>query len=397
MNKLFIEKNSKGIRTAFTENGKLVNIYIDPVDDESWVGRVLVGQIKTILPNGFAFVDIGADKNAFMNLRPGHGLKAGCSVLVQVEKDAYGSKGMFVSQEVKLKGKYVILFKDPKKMLGISKKLDDRERKAIKKIVASLLPDGFGAVVRTSCHGLDSASLTTELGLEISKLSASLLEIEKKAKHAMSKTLLYPVSKSGLGSIFVEVLTQNVDEIHISGKPGFFAEVFNEIKNDFPEYAGSVIHYNKTDSDLPGIFDANSISRQLLDATKKQVELPCGGFITIEETEACVVVDVNTGSNVGDKNYEGTILETNLEAAKEIAFQAKLRNLSGVIIVDFINLAKKSDKETVLNSLKQEFRNDRTPIENLSETGLGGLVQFTRRKTRPPLSYYLGSRNENSG
>ena len=389
LNKLFIEKNSKGIRTALTENGKLVSVFIDPADGESWVGRVIVGQIKTILPNGFAFVDIGADKNAFMNLRRGHGLKAGQPVLVQVEKDAYGQKGMFVSQEVKLKGRFVVLFRDQKKMLGISKKLEESERTSIKKIAKSLLPEGFGAIVRTSCQGKDPGVLASELNDEIKKLSTALNRIENRARHTVPKTVLHPVSKSGLSYVLNEVMAQNIDEIHVSGKPGFFAEVAEDIKNDFPEYAGVVLHYSEN-SDLPSIFDVNHVSRQLIDATKKQVELPCGGSITIEETEACVVIDVNTGSNVGDKNYEGTILTTNLEAAKELAYQVRLRNLSGVIIVDFINLASKPDRESVLAALRHEFKNDRTPIDNLSETGLGGLVQFTRRKTRPPLSFYMG-------
>ena len=390
MNKLFIEKNSKGIRTALTENGKLTNIFIDPVNSESWVGRVIVGLIKTILPNGFAFVEVGADKNAFMNLRKGHGLKAGQPVLVQVEKDPFSTKGMFVSQEVKLKGKYVILYRAPGKTLGVSKKLGEAERKSIKKLVKTLLPDGFGAVVRTNCQGLEEGFLEKELSSEIKKLSAVLLGIESRAMYANPKTVLYPQSKSGLSYVLNEVMTQNIDEINISGKPGFFREVSEDISTYFPEYQGGIVHYNGEDGDLPSLFDANSISRQLTHATKKQVGLPCGGSITIEETEACAVIDVNTGSNVGDKNYEATILETNIEAAKELAYQVKLRNLSGVIIVDFINLAAKSDRETLLGNLRNEFKNDRTPIDNLSETGLGGLVQFTRRKTRPPLSYFIG-------
>ena len=389
MNRLFIDKSSFGIRAALTENGRLVQIFMDPKSAESWVGKVIVGQIKTILPNGFAFVDIGAEKNAFMNLKSGHGLKAGQAVTVQVEKDPVGTKGMFVTCEVKLKGKYIILFFDPKQMIGVSRKLDEAERKRIKNAVRVLLPKGFGAVVRTTCGGLDLGFLKEELKLEIETLQKTLSDIDKLAQYAIPRTVLFPKSKSGLSSILGEVLPVNPAEIYVSGKPSFFAAVHEDIQKDFPNYTGQLIHYNEKDNDLPNIFDAYSISSQIKNACKKQVDLPCGGFITIEETEALVVIDVNTGSNVGDKNYALTILETNLEAAAELAFQIRLRNLSGVIMVDFINMASKTERASLLNALRQEFMKDRTPIDNLSETGLGGLVQFTRRKARPPLSYYF--------
>ena len=389
MNRLFIEKNSFGIRVALTENGKLVQVFMEPKSGESWVGKVIVGHIKTILPNGFAFVDIGADKNAFMNLRSGHGLKAGQAVTVQVEKDPVGTKGMFVTREVKLKGKYIILFFDGDRMIGISKKLEDTERKRIRNAIKGLLPEGFGAVARTTCGGQALDFLKEELKQEIETLQKTLEEIDKAAQYAMPRTVLFPKSKSGLSSILSEVLPQDIQEVYVSGKPGFFSALAEDIQKDFNNFAGKLIHYNEKDNDLPNIFDAHSISSQIKNACNKQVDLPCGGFITIEETEALVVIDVNTGSNVGDKNYASTILETNLEAAAELAYQIRLRNLSGVIIVDFINMATKADRTSILDTLRQEFKKDRTPIDNLSETGLGGLVQFTRRKTRPPLSYYI--------
>ena len=389
MNRLFIDKNSFGIRVALTENGKLVQIFMDPKSGESWVGKVLVGQIKTILPNGFAFVDIGAEKNAFMNLRSSHGLKAGQALTVQVEKDPVGSKGMFVTQEVKLKGKYIILFFDQKQMIGISKKIDDAQRKRIKKVIKGLLPEGFGAVARTTCGGQEIGFLKEELKQEIETLKKTLVEIEKSSQYLVPRTVLFPKSKSGLGSILIEALPQDIQEIYVSGKPSFYNDIAEDVQKDFPNYDGQLIHYNEKDNDLPNIFDAHSISSQIKNACKKQVDLPCGGFITIEETEALVAIDVNTGSNVGDKNYAATIHETNLEAAIELAFHIRLRNLSGVIIVDFINMTNKSDRTSLLDTLRQEFKKDRTPTDNLSETGLGGLVQFTRRKTRPPLSYYF--------
>ena len=389
MNRLFIDKNSFGTRVALMENGKLVQIFMEPKSGESWVGKVIVGHIKTILPNGFAFVDIGAEKNAFMNLRSGHGLKPGQTVTVQVEKDPVGTKGMFVTKEVKLKGKYIILFLDQQQMIGISKKLDDAQRKRIKKAVKDLLPHGFGAVVRTTCGGLETGLLKAELQQEIETLQQTLIEINNLSQYAKPRTMLFPKSKSGLSSILGEVLPMGLAEIYVNGKPSFFSAVAEDIQKDFQTFAGKLIHYNETDNDLPSIFDAHSISSQIAKAGKKQADLPCGGFISIEETEALVVIDVNTGSNVGDKNYASTILETNLQAAAELAFQIRLRNLSGVIIVDFINMTSKADRASLLEALRHEFKKDRIPIDNLSETGLGGLVQFTRRKTRPPLSHYF--------
>ncbi|MDR0272048.1 MAG: ribonuclease E/G [Clostridiales bacterium] len=382
MKKLLIDHNTDGIFVALAENEKLVEIFVErnaesTNENGSWVGRIIVGRIKTILPGQFAFVDIGGKKNAFINLMKGHGLKAGQAVMVQVEKDAVGTKGMCVTLETTVKGRFIVLAKGQTGQtpnVGVSRKIIDlKESRRLKKIVNKHLPHGFSAIIRSNAAG----QTTDTISGEIASLHKIHAEIISRAEFLKPPATLYPVSENAASEIatvsknlLTDILSEEM-EVHIS----------TECDNFFEAQAKGIHEF------LPNlkITRENLNLKRQIEKLEKEVRLPCGGFITIEQTEACVVIDVNTGSNVGKIDYSETVLETNLEAAVQIAAQLRLRNLSGIIIADFIDMPKEADKNRLLDVLAAEIKKDRIKTEVSGFVGLG-MVLLTRRKTRPPIA-----------
>ncbi|MCL2841776.1 MAG: ribonuclease E/G [Defluviitaleaceae bacterium] len=385
MKRIFIEYSDNGIRTALLEGSKLQEIYIDPLQKNSWVGRIIVGRLQTILPGQFAFVDIGGRKNAFMNLSHGHGLKAGQPILVQVQKDAVKAKGMYVSQTISLKGRLLVLHENLRAEVGVSRKItDEKENTRLRKMVRKLLPKGFGAIVRTNAEGQDKEIIWAE----IKNLHEIYLQIKERAQYALPPTRLYPVEENQIFSLFTDLIADDIAEIHISGTMEAFDGAKNAIKALLLSAENKISYYEGENA--PTMFAHYGINRQISAALEKTIKLPCGGFITIEETEACVVIDVNTGSNVGKINYQNTVFETNKEAAVTIAEQIRLRNLSGIILIDFIDMDDEGNKNALLLALNAELKKDRIRAEIIGMMGLG-MVQLTRRKMRPTLSGLIES------
>ncbi|MCL1882463.1 MAG: ribonuclease E/G [Defluviitaleaceae bacterium] len=363
--------------TALTEEGRLVELFIDGASDSdgSWVGRIIVGRIKTILPGQFAFVDIGAKKNAFINLKKGHGLKAGQAILVQVEKDAVGTKGMCVTLQISLKGRLVVLQESAQPTVGISRKIEDeKEARRLRKIANKLLPKGYCAIIRTNAKNQTTEAIAEEM--------EALHELHKKivarSEFALPPKTLHSTTFPGL---LPDLLSDDLEEICIQAEDEKFALMKSAVLDILPCLENKISRQ---------IF---SLQKQIREALKKEVSLPCGGTITIEQTEACVVIDVNTASNVGKINYSETVLETNLQAAAVLAAQMRLRNLSGIIIVDFIDMSSQADKDTLLNTLEAEIKKDRIKTEIIGFMGLG-MLQMTRQKMRPPIAELVGKFND---
>jgi len=379
--RLLIEQNENGTRIAITEDGKLREVFIDKYNALSKIGQVIVGRIRTIMPGQFAFIDIGSGKNAFANLKLGHNLKSGQPLLVQVQKDATSSKGAYVSQEINLKGWLVILHKHPPGEVGVSHKItDEKKSRRLKNLVRKLLPKGYGAIVRTNA----ADSNTEALAEEINKLHQIYEEILQRAEFALPPVKLYPTISAKAAPTLNDVITEDIDEIVISANEEVFSEISNYICGLASVLEERIVHHNNENGKL---FD--TVKKQIYNALEKVVPLPCGGFITIEETEACVVVDVNSGNNINAYDYQETVLNTNLEATAVIIDQIILRNLSGIIIIDFIAMTKQEDKATLMATLAAEAKRDRTnpDIFNLSPLGI---VQMARPKRRLPLSHVLG-------
>jgi len=364
MKQLYIEENQGTITAALVQDGRLEEIFINK--EKSLVGNIIVGRIATIMPGQFAFVDIGESKNAFMNLSVNHGLKSGQPVLVQVQKDAIGTKGAYVSEEITLKGRYVVLHKTPE--VGVSHKItNEKEKRRLKQLVRELLPKGCGAIVRTDATGQTKENVAAEIH-ELATLYENILE---QAAYAKPPAKIYPKINS-IEQIMNDLLTKTVTEVLVNGGEKFLTEV-----------AKLGINAKPFTDNLLAIF-----KKQIKAALEKVVHLPSGGYITIEQTEACAVIDVNTGSSASNYYYRDTVLKTNLEAAEEIIKQIILRNLCGLIIIDFIDMTKAEDKEKLINTLTFCAKQDRLNPE-ISDISKFGIVQIARPKRRLPLSFLL--------
>jgi len=348
MKRLIIDERGPAVRTAYLVDGKLEEIFIDYKDGGSIVGHIINGVVKNILPSRFVFIDIGQEKNAFMNLPENIKLKAGQYIPVQVRKDATADKGANLSHILQFKGRYAIVHPGFGE-IGVSKKIVDKtERKRLNQLTASVLPSGYSCILRTPAINISSEDLEAEL-FQLIKMCE---KIRKAAGHAPAFKTLYQ----------------------------------DNILNDLPD-VDEIITSANWDGDEK-VFDAFDIERQIAKALHRNVWLPCGGFVTIDPTEACIVIDVNTGKFEGKKNYRETVLKTNLEAAVVIAKQISLRNLSGMIIVDFIDMQKEEDRIQLLNVFTRELKAMRIPADIVGMTPLG-LVQLTRRKQREPLHRLL--------
>jgi len=382
MKRVFIDHGENGTRTALMEGKELREIYFDNRQNTSWVGRVIVGRLQTILPGEFAFIDIGTNKNAFMNLRPGHGLKAGQPLLVQIQKDANRKKGAYVSQDISLKGRLVILSDHfgGGGAVGVSRKIvDDVENRRLKNLARELIPSGYSVIVRTNAEGQPQQTLAEE----IDALHRLHLQIKNRAQYARPPALLYP-DVSTKTTVLDDLLANDLSEIYVSGTVDDFLATKASVCDVVPSLAARIFHHDQELS----LFDAYNINRQIKSALEKTVQLSCGGTCTFEETEACVVIDVNTGSNVGKTSYRETVLHTNMEAAKCISRQLTLRNLAGIILVDFIDMPREEDNAALMDFFVQEMNTERIKPEVIGMIGLG-MVQLTRRKTRPSLSQLL--------
>ena len=380
MTRLLIESHEGQVRTALTIQNKLREIFIDPAENTSLAGQVILGRLAAILPGQFAFVDIGTGKNALMNTSHDVPLKKGQPVLVQVQKDPTGSKGAYVSMELRLKGRYVVLMESPRREVGISQKItNESERKRLRTAALEVLPKGFSVIVRTSAEGHEPEKIAAEM----EELQHVYQKIQARAAHSTYPALIYPevvTEVSRMASLLADLLSDDVCEIWVSGLN--FNKIKQAVTGIMPSLESRVFEH-----DL-GLFDVHNINAQISAALKETVQLPCGGFITIQQTEACVVIDVNTGRFTGQKDLRDTILETNIEAAVCIAWQPALRNLSGIIIVDFIGMAREDDKSALLGALADEIKKDRIKTELIGITELG-LVQLTRQRAREPLARLL--------
>jgi len=370
---LLIDQNEDITRLALMDGDRLAELVVEKNAATSRVGQIIVGRIRNIMPGNFAFIYIGPGKNAFANLAANHGLKHGQPLLVQVQKDATSSKGAYVSHDISVKGRLVILHQHPPGEVGVSHKIsDEKETRRLKNAVRKLLPKGYGAIVRTSAEGASAE----DLAAEIEKLRTIYEETLQKAEFALPPAVLHPKITDNIEALLSDFAT-NVDEIIVSGTDEFYEAIKSRAQN--------VTRHSHEEGKL---FHTRGIKKQTRAALEKIVPLPGGGFITIEQTEACAVIDVNTGASAAADNYRETVLATNMEAVAAIVNQIILRNLGGIIIIDFISLSRQDDKAAVTDALRKEAKRDRLNPEifNMSELGI---VQIARPKRRLPLSHIL--------
>ncbi len=382
------------IQIGVLEDGVLVEHYVARAADASLIGNVYLGRVQNVLPSmEAAFVDIGRGRNAVLYSgevdweaaaaaadeagRDGKNqarrielaLKPGDRVLVQVTKDPVGHKGARLTSQVSLPGRYLVYVPNGS-MNGISRKLPDTERARLKKILKEVLPDDAGVIVRTAAEGATEEQLT----LDVQRLTSQWAEIEHAVETQQAPALLHS-EPDLLIKIVRDVFNEDFQKLVIEGDDaldtisGYVAAVAPDLVDRIEKYDSAV------DS-----FDQYRVSEQIEKALERKVWLPSGGSLIIDRTEAMTVIDVNTGKFVGSGgNLEETVTKNNLEAAEEIVRQLRLRDIGGIIVVDFIDMVLESNRDLVLRRVVECLSRDRTKHQVAEVTSLG-LVQMTRKK-----------------
>ena len=385
MNRILVDETSYGTRIGVVENGTLVELIYEKKNSLPIVGNVYAGKIMNVLPGMQAcFVDIGREKNAFLYygddkdnngniVKP----KMGSDVIVQVEKAEIGAKGAVLTKRISFAGKFLVVIPGDDK-IGISKKITDSvERKRIKDIIEQLSPENYGIIVRT--EGRDKSYEIYEK--EIKRLVEKSEGVLSKAEYAKAPSLLY-TEINGVEKVLRDLYNDSIDEIVVNSSLDYETLIkLCEEKDISPK---KIVMY---ESDVP-MFENYYVASQAKAAFSKHVWLKSGGFIIIEQTEACVVIDVNTGKYTGKADLQKTILKTNLEAADEIARQLRLRNLNGMIIVDFIDMKTEENRKILQKHLEEAVAKDRLQTIVVGMTELG-LMQITRKKKRQSIQQLM--------
>lgn len=397
MNKIIISVNNFQKKAAIIENEKVVEILNEREDESNIIKNIYKGKVQNVLPGmESAFIDIGLEKNSFLfvdDLREfeeeHYGvsdkeknieelLSVGDKVVVQVLNVPRGNKGARVTTNYTIPGKYLVLMPN-NDHIAISKKItDEKERERLSKMLQEIKPEKMGVIIRTAAEGKSIYHFEREL----SYLAKKWEDIEKRIRKAKTGEVLYN-DNNIVTTILRDILTNNIDELIVDNEDVYWEII--DYMNAFSENNFKT-KIKLFDSERD-IFEEYNVDKEIERALNKIVWLDCGGYLVIEKTEALVSIDVNTGKNTGRYNLEKTVLNTNLDAAREIPRQLRLRNLSGIIIIDFIDMRLEEDKELVVQQLDSELKKDRTKNNIVHFTDLG-LVEMTRKRVGRQLSYF---------
>jgi ribonuclease E len=377
----------QGIRTqiAVLEDGVVVEHYINQSSSGSLVGNVYLGRVQNVLPGmEAAFVDIGKGRNAVLYAGEVNwdaagldgqpkkietALKSGDPILVQVTKDPVGQKGARLTSQISLPGRFLVYVPN-NPMTGISRKLPDRERSRLKTILKAVVPEDGGVIVRTAAEGASEE----ELGRDVARLAAQWTDIEAKSKTASPPTMLYGEPDISI-KVVRDIFNEDVKKLVVSGAEAW-ETVEQYVSYVAPDLADRLEKYVGTGD----VFTEYRVDEQIAKALDRKVYLPSGGSLVIDRTEAMTVVDVNTGKFIGQGgNLEQTVTKNNLEAAEEIVRQLRLRDIGGIIVIDFIDMVLESNRDQVIRRLIECLGRDRTKHQVAEVTSLG-LVQMTRKR-----------------
>lgn len=371
-NRILVSATPEEISMALVLDGCLYEYVLERENKEHIVGNIFKGRVKNLLKGiQSAFIDVGRDKNVFFYNNDKTSLHEGQTMLVQVIKDAMGSKGPRAGSQISLAGRYAVYLPDAD-YIGISKNIQDEEERAkLKEIVEKNRPPGSGIIVRTVALGCSE----DELKKDIEYLAGLWQSIATRAKRTEAPALLYREVDLPI-RIVRDYLNASIDELVIDDK-----ETFNKMKElvsfSYPNYQGEIILYKQNEN----IFRHYDVDTQIANLNIRKVPLSCGGYLVFDYTEALTVIDVNTGSYKGENSLEDTAFFTNMQAVAEIARQIRLRDLGGIIIIDFIDMADPENKKKIVESLEQAMVKDKMKPRVLGITALG-LVEMTRKKTR---------------
>ncbi len=383
--KMVVREDDGRFQIGVLEDGLLVEHYVTQSQSVSIIGNVYLGKVQNVLPSmEAAFVDIGRGRNAVLYSgevdwdaaetgnqprRIELALKTGDQVLVQVTKDPVGQKGARLTSQISLPGRFLV-YVPAGNMSGISRKLPEGERARLKQILKGALPDEAGVIVRTAAEG----ATEEQLKLDIERLQMQWEEITRQAESGKAPMQLHSEPEL-LVKIIRDVFNEDFQQLVVSGKTAN-STIRSYLSNVAPDLVERLVEY----SDSEDIFDHFRIGDQIVKALERKVYLPSGGSLVIDRTEAMTVVDVNTGKFIGSGgNLEETVTKNNLEAAEELVRQLRLRDIGGIIVIDFIDMIQQSNQEAVRRRLLECLSRDRTKNQVSEITSLG-LVQMTRKK-----------------
>ncbi len=356
--------------------------------DLSIDGNIYLGRVQNVLPGmEAAFIDIGTPKNGVLyrgdvaydpdeveekQPRIERLLKNGQSVVVQVTKNPIGAKGARLTQEVSLAGRFVVMVPGQPTTYGISKRLPDDERKRLRRVLEDLRPPDAGLIVRTAAEG----ATAEELERDVRRLREQWEQISALAARSKPARLLYQEPTLSL-RLLREEFTKEYRGVLIDDR-ALFEEAHAYVEAIAPELADRVEFYDEAEEGI-ALFEKHHVHEQLLKALDRKVWLPSGGSIVIERTEALTVVDVNTGKNVGKSNLEETVFRNNLEAADEVARHLRLRDIGGIIVIDFIDMEIRANRDALMKGFRDALARDKTRTQVFEVSELG-LVEMTRKR-----------------
>jgi len=402
MNKeIIINSTNEETRLVIREDSNVVELFVEAPEHERMVGDIYKGKVSRVLPGmQAAFIDIGHEQNAFLhfsdinpryqdffrkngepkgkNPRRYHefnvekDMKKGQDILVQIVKEPISTKGCRVTGEVTVPGRFVVLIPN-QKHIGVSRKIfSHKERKRLKDIARQILPNNFGMIIRTVAEGKSDK----ELKKDMNDLLTAWNKMDPIVQSQKAPSLIYK-DMSMASSIIRDIFTSDITEVYVDSRK-MMREISSYVKDVAPHLVHKISYYNGKEP----IFDHFEVEQEIEKMTEPKAWFSNGGYIIVHPTEAMVSIDVNSGKFIGKKDHESNSLKVNLEAAREIARQARLRDLGGLIVIDFIDVLEEENKKKIFLELKKEFAKDRsiTKIESMSRFGL---IEMTRQRVRP--------------
>ncbi len=393
MNRIVVDVGITETRLAFLEDEELVELYIERKNQKRLVGNIYKGRVTNVLPGmQAAFVDIGLEKNSFLYVKDAipqdllneaselsikEVLKPGQEIIVQVIKEPIGSKGARVTTHITLPGRYLVLMPDTD-YVGISRRIgDEKERERLKKEIEEIKPGKMGVIVRTVAGGKTKEDFRDDIKF----LLKLWQKIEKDKKLGFAPRLIYK-DFDLINRTIRDIFNQQIHQFVINDR-----EEYNNAR-ELVEFISPHLKERLLFVEDIDVFEHYQIDTQIIKGISRKIWLKSGGYIIIDTTEALTVIDVNTGKYVGSIDLEDTVYKTNVEAAVEIAKQLRLRDIGGIIIVDFIDMTNEAYGAEVLRVLENSLGKDRTKTKILGMTQLG-LVEITRKKVRQRLDFQL--------
>ena len=381
MYNILIDKQKENTVVAVVQDGELVELYNEKNTEKRLEGNIYLGKIKNIIPGmQSAFIDIGEEKNALVHIKDiipkvsnvtgnvyedtskydiAKIVKPGDEILVQVKRDCNEQKGPRVTKDIKINGKFVILMPFSN-FITISQKIQNEDEiKRLKSIVKEKLPEGFGVIIRTASEGKNKEEIANEIHLLLNFCNNLLQRANEIKNKNLAPVKIYD-NDGIVGKIITDLAENNLEKVYTNDEK--IAERFETMKDKI------IIQ-----KDVLNKFEVKN--KMKLD---RKIWLKCGGFITIDKTEALTAIDVNSGKFTGNKNLESTVLKVNMEATKEITKQIRLRDIGGIIIIDYIDMEDEKDKEDIRNYIIECFKQDRSKVQVLEFTKLG-LLEITRK------------------